>query len=106
MDAEGNQSFQFLVHAVVDPDLTVYDEVDLILLSENILPNGARRKVEMAASQNDTNENDNQESSFVVAETECSPSRQKFVLLEPEDVSRMYQWQKTKWSFGLVVLDQ
>ena len=89
-DAQGNQSFQPLVHVVVvvDPDLTVYEDVGQILLNQNNLPNGARRKLEMAASQNGTNENDNQECSFVAAGTEGSPSGQKFILLKPEDVSR------------------
>ena len=87
-DAEDNQSFQHLVHVVVDPDLTVYEDVGQILLNQNNLPNGARRKLEMAASQNGTNENDNQECSFVAAGTEGSPSGQRFFLLEPEDVSR------------------
>ena len=87
-DAQNNQSFQPLVHVVVDPDLTVYEDVGHILLNQNNLPYGARRKLEMAASQIGTNENDNQECSFVAAGTEGSPSVQKFILLKPEDVSR------------------
>ena len=87
-DSQGNHSFQPLVHVVVDPNLTVYEDVGQILLNQNNLPGGVRRKLELAASQSGTNENDNQECSFVAAGTEGSPSGQKFILLEPEDVSR------------------
>ena len=86
--SQGNHSFQPLVHVVVDPNLTVYEDVGQILLNQNNLPGGARRKLELAASQNGTNGNDNQECSFVAAGTEGSPSGQKFILLEPENVSR------------------
>ena len=60
-DSQGNHSFQPIVHVVVDPNLTVYEDVGQILLNQNNLPGGARRKLELAASQNGTNENDNQE---------------------------------------------
>ena len=83
-EADGNTSFQPLINVPVDPNLTVYEDVDQILLSQNKFSQGARQKLEVvdavASEENFSQESEQNEGD------EKSP--QPFVLLDPEDVSR------------------
>ena len=84
-DAEGNTSFQPLINVPVDPDLTAYEDIDQILISQNVGPQGSRLKLELAQKSGNKNVAPHGEE---VNDAEQSPHSQPFVLLDRQDVSK------------------
>ena len=84
-NAEGNTSCQPQINVPVDPDLTVHEDIDQILISQNVWPQGSRRKLELAQKSGNENVAPHGEE---VNDAEQSPHAQLFVLLDPQDVSK------------------
>ena len=83
-DSAGNKSFVPLVPSH-DPELTVYEDVNHLLLNENNGSQGPRRKLDMVVSSQP-------KASEEVHENEIDDDNQHapFTLLGPEDVSRTF----------------
>ena len=89
-DQDGNRSFARYIPAN-DPDMTVYDDVNQILLSENYGSQGAKRKLALQASSQCSNKEVHKiVDELPAVEGQISSAPQPITVLTPEDVSKTF----------------
>ena len=87
-DASGNKSFAPIVPCV-DPDLTIYEDIEQMLLSNNLGSQGAKRKLQLPSNSQEANREE------VLSQNKYDPENvpsqhEPIEVLNPEDVSKTF----------------